>query len=171
MTLVDEAGLPGGRELIMNWIGRLHGDRPDRFLWEVLDDRLRLALAQGWVLGTVGVRNDDLAEDLAAEDCDGPGFERMLEWLVQHWRSVYVGLRNGFGWYNQPILVGAGMELVIVTGPEYFGPVVAGQKAKGHCFVTRLDADDWLIAALARRLPVPGWPPTEESIPGLGIDG
>ena len=87
MTLVDETALPGGRELVMNWISRLHGDRPDRFLWEALDDRLRLALAQGWVLGTAGVQNDDLAEDLAAEDCDGPGFERMLEWLIEHWRS------------------------------------------------------------------------------------
>ncbi|MDT5028222.1 MAG: hypothetical protein QOE61_4648 [Micromonosporaceae bacterium] len=79
MTLDDETALPGGRELVMNWISRLHGDQPDRFLWEALDDSLRLALAQGWVLGTAGVKNDDLAEDLAAEDCDGPGFERMLD--------------------------------------------------------------------------------------------
>jgi hypothetical protein len=47
VTLDDETALPGGRELVMNWISRLHGDQPDRFLWEALDDSLRLALAQG----------------------------------------------------------------------------------------------------------------------------
>lgn len=115
--LPDGDAEPGGVEVIGQWLEALYGDEPGRSLWTTLDDRLRLAFAQGWVFGRLNESDDDLAEDLAADDSDNLLFEEML----------------------------------------------AG-------FITRLEADTWLIAALARRLPVPGWPPAEMTVPGLHID-
>ena len=114
--------------------------------------------------------DDDLAEDLAADDSDNLHFAAMLAYLTEHWRSVYSGLRHGSGSWDRVILVGADMELVALTSPEYIGWHPAGDQFPGHSFITRLEGDDWLIAALARRLPVPGWPPSETVIPGLEID-
>jgi hypothetical protein len=155
---------------VCRWVHELYDDKPSRVLWTSLDDRLRLALAQGWVLGMVGAPDDDLAEDLAADDSDNRHFAAMFDAFVDHWRSVYSTLRHGVGVSNQVDLVGADMELVVLTAPEHIGRYPKGAQIPAHAFVTRLEADDWLIAATARRLPVPGWPPTEEAIPGLSID-
>jgi hypothetical protein len=61
------------------------------------------------------------------------------------------------------------MELVVLTAPDHIGWYPKGAQIPAHTFITRLEADDWLIAALSRRLPVPGWPPIEEVIPGLSV--
>jgi hypothetical protein len=171
MTLVDEFGLPGGHETVTRWISLVHGVATNADLWTCLDDRLRLTLAQGWLLATIGHPDEDLAEDLAADDSDHELFDAMLSDLVVHWRAVYRALKEGSGLSDRTRLVGAGMELVVLTDPEHVGVIEADTAIPAHCFITRLEADTWLIAALARRLPVPGWPPREEVVLGLGIDG
>ncbi|WP_239404991.1 hypothetical protein [Frankia sp. Cj3] len=166
-----EPDCPGGYATVAGWINELYNDEPGRSLWTVLDDPLRLALAQGWVWGVNGRQaDDDLAEDLAAYDSDNKQFDEMLAAFVDHWRHVYRGLRKGVGLLRWTMLVGANMELVVLTSSKYIG-AQGSRKIPGHSFVTHLDGDDWLIAATARRLPVPGWPPSEETIPGLEIDG
>jgi hypothetical protein len=120
-------------------------------------------------LHTCGKPDDDLAEDLAADDSDSPHFATMSEEMVSRWRNSYRVLRAEIGVLCQVNIVGVDMELVVLTGPEYIGtarenPILA------HCFIVRFEDDEWKIAALARRLPVPGWPPKEHAVPGLGID-
>lgn len=170
MTLTDDLGLPGGHETVFRWVSLVHSDNVNAEVWSCLDDRLRLALAQGWLLSTVDHPDEDLAEELAADDSDHELFNAMLIDLVTHWRAVYSGLKDGSGLWAQPTLVGAAMELVVLTSPEYVGTITARSAIPAHSFITRLEADTWFIAALARRLPVPGWPPTEEAVQGLGID-
>ncbi len=166
--ILDEE--PGGAATVTRWIRDLYGREPVRCLWVVLDDPLRLALAQGWVLGESGLRDDDLAEDLAADDSNNRRFGDMLAVLAEHWRSVYTTLRHGAGLRKAVNVVGADMELVVMTAPERIGCYPDDATIPVHSFVTRLEADDWVIAALARRLPVPGWPPSEQNVPGLEID-
>jgi len=161
---------PDGANTVIAWLGLVYGAADaDLTLWRMLDDPLRLSLAQGWVLHQTKNVDEDLAEDLAADDSNNPEFNLMLEALVEHWRRVYVALSGEIGILQQTNIVGVDMELVVLTGPEYIGPVRGPMPA--HCFVVRFEDDEWRIAALARRLPVPGWPPTEQVIPGLGVDG
>ncbi|MGL5824006.1 MAG: hypothetical protein ACRCYU_04095 [Nocardioides sp.] len=169
MIDADPVPEPGGLKVINEWLDELYTTAPGRRLWAILDDRLRLTLAQGWLLGHGGP-DDDLAEDLADYDAAGQLFDQMFVDLIQHWRSAYAGLRHGRGVMDRAILVGADLELVVLLAPEYIGDYPDGARVPGHSFITRLEADEWLIAALARRLPVPGWPPTEESISWLPID-
>ncbi|SBW22924.1 hypothetical protein FDG2_3315 [Candidatus Protofrankia californiensis] len=166
--IIDEE--PGGAATVTRWIRDLYGREPGHSLWVVLDDPLRLALAQGWVLGELGLRDDDLAEDLAADDSNNRRFGEMLAALAEHWRSVYSTLRHDAGLLKAVNVAGAGMELVVMTAPEHIGRYPEGATIPAHSFVTRLEADEWVIAALARRLPVPGWPPSEQNVPGLEID-
>lgn len=63
--------------------------------------------------------------------------------------------------------VGVDMELVILTEPQHIGYVEANTPMMAHSFIVRRRDHDWVIAALARRLPIPGWPPTEQDISGL----
>jgi hypothetical protein len=160
---------PGGVSIIAEWIDEVFCQAPRMRLWTALDDRLRLALAQGWILSTQGQPDDDLAEELAADDSTDRSFPAMVDDLRARWRSVYSTLRNGMGLWDHVNLVGADLELVVVTAPECIGDYPEGGEIPAHSFITRLEADDWYIAALARRLPVPGWPPGEEVVPGLGI--
>lgn len=162
---------PSGAETVIEWLALVHASKcEDPALWRMLDDPLRLALTQGWVLHNGGDTDDDLAEALADEDSNGPQFESMINALIQHWQHVYAALREEIGILQQSHIVGVDMELIVLTGPEYIGEVQAGS-VSAHCFVVRYEDEEWRIAALARRLPVPGWPPREEVIPGLSIDG
>jgi hypothetical protein len=163
-------GCPDGAGTVVAWLKLVYGAvDTDLTLWRMLDDPLRLSLAQGWVLHQMKNIDEDLAEDLAADDSDNTEFNSMLGALVEHWRGVYVALNGELGILHQINIVGVDMELVVLTGPEHIGYVQGPMPA--HCFVVRFEDDEWKIAALARRLPVPGWPPTEQVIPGLGIDG
>jgi hypothetical protein len=153
---------PDGIDAITSWVRTLHEGGSPRSLWTALDDGLRLALAQGWVLYALGEPNDDVAEDLADEDTDNAQFPLMLGQFANRWRSVYAILKGQFGVLEQSYLVGVDMELVVLTGPEHIGPIRADVSLPAHCFIIRFENDEWKIAALARRLPVPGWPPAEQ---------
>jgi hypothetical protein len=160
---------PNGVDTIVRWVKAVHELNPRRTLWTTLDDRLRLALAQGWVLHSVGNPDDDTAEDLADEDTDNPQFPIMLEQLARRWQSVYAALQGEIGVADRTTLIGIDMELIVLTGPEHIGPVRAGVAIPAHCFIIRFENEEWKLAALARRLPIPGWPPTEQVVAGLEI--
>jgi hypothetical protein len=163
---------PDGAETVIAWLRLVYGAaEANPALWRLLDDPLRLSLAQGWVLHQTRNIDEDLAEELAADDSGSPQFDSMMGDLVDHWRKVYVALRDEIGILHHINIVGVDMELVVLTGPEHIGPAQGEAPIPAHCFVVRFEDDEWRIAALARRLPVPGWPPTEEIIPGLSIDG
>jgi EAL domain-containing protein (putative c-di-GMP-specific phosphodiesterase class I) len=94
-------------------------------------------------------------------------FDEMLGDLIDHWQRVYVVLEDGAGVLDQVNLVSVDMELVVLTGPEHIGSFSAGASIPCHSFITRLVDNTWVISALARRLPVPGWPPSERVVEGL----
>ena len=96
----------------------------------------------------------------------------MLSVYVEHWRGVYADLKcKPCLVVGANELVGIYMEMVIVTSEEYVGEYPDPHPGvPGHTFLTRLIDDEWFIAANSRRLPRPGWPPTEEEIPGLFPD-
>jgi hypothetical protein len=162
---------PYGLKTIMHWVRTVLAGETDPMLWTSLDDRLRLTLAQGWILETLGVPDDDLAEDLADEDTDNPCLPTLLAHLSDRWRSVYADLEGDFGILDRAFVVGVDMELIILTGPEYVGESRAGTPILAHCFIIKFENDEWKIAALARRIPVPGWPPTAQIIPNLEFEG
>jgi len=109
----------------------------------------------------------DLAHALTPVDASHPLYMEMLADLHDFWRNAYRGVLDESGVVNQTNLVAPDMEIVILTPPEYIGRIDGEQPVPVHCFVTRYaESDGWVIAALSRRLPVPGWPPTERQLPG-----
>jgi hypothetical protein len=167
----DGVDLPGGWDVARDWVAKLHSENPGPTLWTALDDRLRLTMAQVWVLMTLGHQDDDLAEDLADAESGNVHFQEMLGSLIVRWRTVYGDLKDGMSLLRHTELVGADMELVVLMSDAAAEVYAAGAPTPCHSFITKLESDRWYIAALARRLPVPGWPPSEETIPGLTIDG
>jgi len=175
--MTDEYQPPGGSGTVFAWLDTLCGESPYDRMWQWLDDNLRLVYAQQWLLGPGAAFIGTAGREAAALERAVPlpsvlDFEDMLGAYVEHWRGVYADLKC------KPCLVvginelvGVDMEMVVVTSEEYVGEYpdpLPGVPA--HTFLTRLIDDEWFIAANSRRLPRPGWPPTEEKIPGLFDD-
>lgn len=78
---------------------------------------------------------------------------------------------NARGVVNQVNTVAPDMEAVVITGPEHVGRFEAGEHILAHTFITRLVGEVWVIAATARRLPQPGWPPTERDVSAFSVAG
>jgi hypothetical protein len=162
----SQVTLPGGLEVVTEWIQELFGPTPGLRLWSALDNPLRLALAQGWVLNTQGQPEQSRAEALAQLNSTDSEFDVMFSALVEHWQGVYSTLQHGSGVLGRINPVGIDLEAVVLTSPEYIGDYRGPAAIPAHSFIARLsDNRVWTIAALARRLPVPGWPPTEQTIP------
>jgi hypothetical protein len=172
---VTEEFVPsGGAALALEWATRvLDDDAPLSLLWESLDYPLRLSYAQNWVMGhpelAEGGDRDQVAHDLAAIPSPHLAFSELFQALRAHWRNSYGPLGGEPCLVGMSDVVGMDMELTAFTSNEYVGE--APDEFPVHCFITRLVDGEWRIAALSRRLPVPGWPPTEEIVPGLRIDG
>lgn len=137
-------------------------------LWFALDDNLRLCFAQGWLM-TTGRDEVGKRDKRAAALTRGVHklYPRMLQYLLEHWRHVYGDLGYKPALIDATDLVGPDMELVMFTSDEFAGPYSAGGQIPAHSFITHYVDGTWKIAATARRLPVPGWPPTEQEIAGL----
>lgn len=146
-------------------------------IWGTLDDPLRLAMAQSWLLnsGHVSINDpdrDQIADRLSAVDGVHPLFGRMYEQLLQHLRHVYSDIDGKPCLSDVTEVVSVDMELIAVSSEDQVGIHPAGAAVPMHSFFTRhVAGDDWVIAANARRLPVPGWPPSERTLEGLLIDG
>jgi hypothetical protein len=176
--MTDDFVPGGGSALVLEWLTRIvEAAPPAQLIWKSLDDPLRLAMVQSWLLASGAEpidesSRDEIAAQLAARDRSHPAFDDFYAALVAHYQKVY-GHING-----RPCLaglteaIGVDMELVAVSSEEFVGSHDGEVGVPAHSFITRHLGDDrWVIAANARRLPVPGWPPTEQVLPGLQIDG
>jgi hypothetical protein len=166
---------PGGLDVVGRWVERLYAPYPGDELWSALDITLRVALAQGWILD-VGAEPDDLlVAQLAVAAPTGTVAEDMLDDLIEDWRTVYQDLADGFGRLDQIVVVGVDLELVALASARYIGRHTAGAVIPVHEFVTRLSDStvasgrrpSWSIAAFGAWLPVPGWPPGRQMLPGF----
>lgn len=118
----------------------------------VLDDRLRLALAQGWILGETGQENQPAADALAERHSQHPDFAAMLTDLIENWQTIYTKLQDGIGVYQRTEIAGGNLGLVVLAAQDAAGPVTAGVGFPAHQFITRFTGERWAIAATARRL-------------------
>jgi hypothetical protein len=170
--MADNFEPAGGTALVYSWLGALAKPDPGPLFWAALDQPLRLCLVQGWMMNRgFGISSDrDLvAEQLSHAQSTHTLAGKLLADVAQHMREVYADLGDAPALVDVTDLVGVDMELVVVTSEEFAGDYPAGAQIPVHCFVTRLIDGGWRIAANARRLPVPGWPPTEVPIAGLSI--
>lgn len=168
----------GGTALVFEWLTSIaEPDPPVELIWGSLDEPLRLAMAQSWLLGTVEVTADDPARDvhaaqLSARESDHPLFEQFYGWLVAHFQDVYRDIDGKPCLVGTTETVGVDFELIAFSSEDHVGTYAPGEPFPAHSFITRhVGGEDWVIAANARRMPVPGWPPTEQTLPGLLIDG
>lgn len=163
----------GGTALVYSWLNTLVDTDPGPLFWAALDQPLRLCLAQAWMMNngySASPERDVVAEQLSRVLSDHPLSSKLLADTSAHMREVYSDLGEAPALVDVTDLVGMDMELVVITSEDFVGDYPAGAQIPVHCFVTKLTDGEWRIAANARRMPVPGWPPTENSIPGLAID-
>ena len=168
----------GGTALVFEWLTRIaEVDPPVELIWGSLDDPLRLCMAQSWLLGTGEItpddpQRDDQATKLAARESTHPKFEAFYSWLVSHYQRSYRAIDGKPCLVGATETVGVDLELISFSSEEYVGTYEAGKPFPARTFITRhVGQGKWVIAANARRLPVPGWPPGEQILPGLLIDG
>ena len=155
-------------QAIAMWAGKVHTSRDLRQVWQPLDTDLRTTIAQSFLLGMDEQPDDARAAALAARDSADPWFPDMLHRCAVHWRRFYAFLAAGVPTASRSQPVGADMELTVVPTLEHSGATDRGPSAASQAFITRLSTDrGWVIAALSHKLPVPGWPPTEWTIPHL----
>lgn len=99
-------------------------------------------------------------------------FAEFYDWLIARYQHVYREIDGKPCLVGATETVGVDLELVMFASEEHVGPYEAGKPLPVHTFITRHAGNGvWVIAANARRMPVPGWPPTEQVLPGLLIDG
>ena len=162
-------GLPSNSlEAIARWAEKVHSARDARQVWVPLDTDLRTTIAQSFLIGMNEQPDDARAAALAARDSSDPWFPDMLQRCARHWRRFYAFLAAGMPTASRSQPVGADMELTVVPTLAPSGAPDRGPAATSQAFITRLTDDHgWVIAALSHKLPVPGWPPTEWTIPHL----
>ena len=159
---------PSSLQAIALWAEKVHTARDAREVWVPLDTDLRTTIAQSFLLGMNEAPDDARAAALAARDSADPWFPDMLQRCARHWQQFYSFLAAGVPTASRSQPVGADMELTVVPTLAHSGTPDRGPSAASQAFITRLTADHgWVIAALSHKLPVPGWPPTEWTIPHL----
>jgi predicted nucleic acid-binding protein len=168
----------GGTALVFEWLSRIADDNPPvELIWDSLDCPLRLAMVQSWLLWTGAVtadhpHRDAEADQLSARQSTHPLFETFYSWLVEHCQDVYGAIDGKPCLVGTTETVGVDLELIVFSSEKYVGSYAPGEQIPAHSFITRhVGEGEWVIAANARRMPVPGWPPTEQVLPGLLIDG
>lgn len=143
----------------------LHRGTADSAVWRALTHELRLTVAQLY-LTSVGTVGDDVRADrLASTESAEADFPSMVHRQCQAWRKTFLPLARGTE-SATVVTVGSEMELVTVAvRPGRIGPATA--RIPPFRFLVRHRRHDTAIAAIGHRLPVPGWPPTQWSIPHL----
>src|SRR5690349_12431603 len=155
-------------EAIAMWAEKVHTATDPRELWMPLDTDLRTTIAQSFLLGMNERPDDARAAALASRHSTDPWYPDMIQRCARHWRRFYAFLAAGVPTASRSQPVGADMELTVVPTLAHSGAPDRGPSATSQAFITRLTTDRvWVIAALSYKLPVPGWPPTEWTIPHL----
>lgn len=143
------------------WIETIRDEGELEIAWPDTDPTLRLCIAQSWLYQTdapTGTRQE-VADALAQETPRHP--------LWAQFRSHVIGeVTMVFPWeklaaLSRPRPLTSDCELVVFTDGgggvmiiDHPTPIVASTVVMRH------SGGRWLVASLADRLPVPGWPPS-----------
>jgi hypothetical protein len=150
-------------------------DRDLRSAWLMMDDNLRLAMAQRFLYGTLGpqaiadldkraLAQED-AEALAAGNFDHPLWAMFEDGWSSELDRVWPERIDISQWATTtaPRPIGPGLEhvLFLETGGEQIvlqpGEMIAADPSVN--FLLRNADEGWKIASTSTQLPEPGWPP------------
>jgi hypothetical protein len=177
----EEQQILGGAAIrfVNDWLEGVLGAGDFDAAWRSMDDRLRLATAQSWILleddrpEVDAADRDLLAAVLAAGDTTHPLWDEFAGWRIVRWRNI---LGEVVEWYSEGMGVLSRVQavppdllVVSVTGsggaPRWVPP---GEAVHAWRIVVRMVHGEFRIASLGGRLPVPGWPPGEtDAVPPL----
>jgi hypothetical protein len=158
--------------LMAGWLEAVFDKKDLTAVWELVEQPLRLALVQSWIL----LEQDRV--DLAVEDRDALAsalasprprhqvWQEFASWRVTRWRNVlprFVTDAGRRGFISVPALVGVDLEAVLVaettTGePRRFD---GKEPVETQRFLVRHIPEGVRLAGIGGVLPIPGWPPSE----------
>ncbi len=158
--------------LVAGWLEAVFDKSDLTAVWELVEQPLRLALVQSWILleqdrADLAVEDRDaLANALASPRPRHRVWQEFAIWRVTRWRNVlprYVTDAGSRGFVSVPALVGVDLEAVLVaettTGePRRFD---AEEPVEAQRFLVRHTPDGVRLAGIGGVLPIPGWPPSE----------
>lgn len=145
--------------------------------WELTDPKLRLVLAQHWIMSRQGdpavdrEDRDALARGLAASPSQHPLWDRFASERLRRWRQFWAGFgtqRWDVSDDTEDLMPGVKvvtfMERHRLLGWARPGPPPATRR-----FAVRSTPKGWLVAGLdGSALFEPGWPPTQVALPPKG---
>jgi hypothetical protein len=135
-----------------------------------MDQPLRLALVQSWLLNayTGPLRDKDVLAGVIAE-AGHPLWAKFAAWQVQRWHAeAFPLLLAGWGVVSIPEAAAPDIAFVGLTSAGGGPPVEAGQPLTVQTLTMRSVDQRWLLAGIGRTVAVPGWPPSEQTLPGPG---
>lgn len=149
-----------------SWLNLLRRKWKAGEVWKRLDDNLRLALAQDWLIANAGhpmVFGQD--QDVLAQGLAQPGTGLELAKTLRD--SRIETLRDHYAEWNQgtwsiagtPRRIGLDYEIVVLVPDEE-------QPQKEFPLLMRRVGREWRVANFQPAYVIPGWPPRQEAIPG-----
>jgi len=158
--------------LVFRWLVSVfdEGDLPA--VWHLVDDPLRLALAQSWLIleqdraELSGESLDNVAREFTSEHPEHPLWPEFAHWRTVRWRSVlprFVTDVSSRGFVSTPALIGVDLEAVLVAEALHAGSLEfgAGEPLEVQRFLVRHTTNGTRLAGIGGVLPIPGWPPSE----------
>jgi hypothetical protein len=138
-------------------------------VWPLLDDPLRLAIAQRWIHAQGGhpavapYDRDDLVHDLTHPQCVAhPLWPTLCADVLGEFRRDLAGWdADRLGFMSRPRPVGPGYEVVVLGQGTEYRVIDHSQPMVMYPILMHLTDAGWRIArAGADTAPTPGWPPT-----------
>ncbi|MEU6374342.1 toll/interleukin-1 receptor domain-containing protein [Streptomyces sp. NPDC046909] len=160
-------GEQGSGSAARDWLTLLRRKWKTGEVWKRLDDNLRLALAQDWILANAshpwiqGEDRDLLVRVLAEPKPNLQVSKTMLDGRVEALRDHYAAWDPGTWTIPElPRRIGLDYEIVGFAPPGADPP-------QGFSLLMRRVGAKWLVANFQPAYVIPGWPPRQEEIPGL----
>jgi hypothetical protein len=158
--------------LMVVWLEAVFDENDLTAVWELVDEPLRLALVQSWILldqdraDLTMEDRDGLADALASPQPRHRDWHEFSSWRVMRWKSVlppYVTDAERRGFVSVPGLVGVDLESVLVAATTTGDPrqLDAEEPVEVQRFLVRHTPDGVRLAGIGGVLPIPGWPPSE----------
>ncbi|KKD04081.1 hypothetical protein TN53_31640 [Streptomyces sp. WM6386] len=148
-----------------SWLNLLRRKWKAAEVWKRLDDNLRLALAQDWIIANAehpvvqGEDRDLLARALAQPKPSRELAKPMLDGRIEALRGHYAGWDpDTWAAPGPPRRVGLDYEIVVLAP--------ADESTQGFPLLMRRVGREWLVANFQSAYVIPGWPPRQEEIPG-----